>query len=75
MTARRMDRRRALKWLGGTAAGLSLLPHLSDEADARAATPRKDAPNILFIMTDDQAQSALSLYGNAILKTPSLDRI
>ena len=30
MTARRMDRRRALKWLGGTAAGLSLLPHLSD---------------------------------------------
>ncbi|MGH9908168.1 MAG: sulfatase family protein, partial [Pyrinomonadaceae bacterium] len=32
-------------------------------------------PNIIFIMTDDQQQSALSAYGNKILKTPNLDRI
>lgn len=32
-------------------------------------------PNILFIMTDDHAQSALSCYGNTILQTPNLDRI
>lgn len=75
MTTRRMDRRRALKLLGASAAGLSLLPRLSDGAGVQAATPKKDAPNILFIMTDDHAQSALSLYGNAILKTPNLDRI
>src|SRR5688572_23584869 len=35
----------------------------------------RDAPNILFIMTDDQRQDALSAYGNTILKTPNVDRI
>jgi arylsulfatase A-like enzyme len=33
------------------------------------------APNIIFIMTDDHQQAALSAYGNTILKTPNLDRI
>ena len=32
-------------------------------------------PNIIFIMTDDHARSAMSLYGNRILQTPNLDRI
>ncbi|MFN2420409.1 MAG: sulfatase [Gemmatimonadota bacterium] len=36
---------------------------------------RSSAPNILFIMTDDQRQDAMSAYGNMILKTPSMDRI
>src|SRR3546814_13640838 len=31
--------------------------------------------SIIFIMTDDQAQGALSAYGNKILKTPNMDRI
>ncbi len=32
-------------------------------------------PNLLFIMTDQQRWDALSLAGNAILHTPSMDRI
>src|SRR5919107_524164 len=36
---------------------------------------RPARPNIVFIMTDDHAQAALSSYGNRILKTPNLDRI
>lgn len=32
-------------------------------------------PNILFIMSDDHATSALSCYGSRINKTPQLDRI
>ena len=32
-------------------------------------------PNVLFIMTDDQQRGAMSAYGNAILKTPNMDRI
>lgn len=32
-------------------------------------------PNIVFIMTDDHARSAMSLYGNRIPQTPNLDRI
>lgn len=35
----------------------------------------RTAPNILFVMTDDQRKDALSIYGNAILKTPNIDRI
>lgn len=71
-----MNRRRAIKMLGGGVAGLSLLRHLSGEArEAPVPKLKADAPNILFIMTDDQAQSALSLYGNPILKTPNMDRI
>jgi arylsulfatase A-like enzyme len=45
---------------------------------ARAQAPRPiphDAPNILFIMTDDQRYDALSIAGNRILQTPNIDRI
>lgn len=52
-------------------------------AAASLAAPRlfaqrpipRNAPNILFIMTDDQRKDALSIYGNPILKTPGIDRI
>src|SRR3546814_11437451 len=39
------------------------------------AKAREGAPNIIFIMTDDQSQDALGIYGNKILKTPNMDRI
>ena len=32
-------------------------------------------PNILFVMTDDQAIGDMSCYGNPILKTPQMDRV
>ncbi len=32
-------------------------------------------PNILFVMTDDQTAGEMSCYGNAILRTPNMDRI
>jgi arylsulfatase A-like enzyme len=35
----------------------------------------RSAPNIVFFMTDDQRQDALSAYGNTVLKTPHMDRI
>ena len=43
----------------------------------RAAAPRRPqgVPNVLFIMTDDQRQDAMSAYGNRILITPNMDRI
>lgn len=72
----RLDRRSALKLLGGGAAGLSMLPLISGQSgSARAATPRRGAPNIIFIMTDDQTRDAASVYGNRILNTPNMDRI
>jgi arylsulfatase A-like enzyme len=64
-----------LKTLGVSVAGLSLsgLPELTHRAQSQTA--RTAGPNIIFIMTDDQQQSAMSAYGNKILKTPNLDRI
>jgi len=65
-----MNRRSAVKMIGGALAGLpaarSLLAH-AGEAPAR--------PNIIFIMTDDQRQDAVGAYGNPILKTPNMDAI
>lgn len=36
---------------------------------------QRHRPNFLFFMTDDQRFDAMSCAGNAILKTPNLDRI
>jgi arylsulfatase A-like enzyme len=35
----------------------------------------KKAPNILFILTDNQAASLLGTYGNPDIKTPHIDRL
>src|SRR3954452_12855467 len=32
-------------------------------------------PNLVFIMTDDQARWAVGAYGNSDVKTPNMDRI
>lgn len=64
-----MDRRLVIQGMGASAVSLAL------PGSTGAAAPRRQRPNIIFILTDDHAQSALSSYGNAILKTPNLDRI
>lgn len=71
-------RRDLIKLLGAGALGLGVggvhaqAKPGSGKAPAKA---RKGAPNIIFIMTDDQSQDALGIYGNKILKTPNMDRI
>jgi len=40
-----------------------------------AAQPQSKQPNILLIMTDQQAFSALGYAGNKVIKTPNLDRL
>jgi len=39
--------------------------------------PKQDTlrPNIIFIMTDDHAKKALSIYDNSLISTPNMDRI
>lgn len=65
-----IDRRTALAVLGGS---LAALPGLAQgEVRRRGA---QISPNIVFIMTDDQRQDAMSAYGNPILQTPNMDRI
>lgn len=64
-----INRREALRMIGGAAASLPALAALKQRPAPR------NAPNIIFIMTDDQRQDAMSAYGNPILKTPNMDRI
>ena len=44
-------------------------------AGSRFAVPDAGRPNILFIVTDDQAEWTLGAYGNADARTPHLDRL
>ena len=46
-------------------------PPSTDSAPANA--PKR--PNILFIMSDDHAQRAISAYTDELIETPNLDRI
>ena len=71
---RRFNRRDALRILG---ASLASLPHARKALAApRSGAPRPPVqPNIVFIMTDDQRQDAMSAYGNPILRTPNMDAI
>src|SRR5918993_4119642 len=67
---RPISRRDSLKAMGG----MALSGLVSGRAVAQPSPPRR-APNVLFFMTDDQRQDALSAYGNTVLKTPHMDRI
>lgn len=60
------SRRAALRTLAGSLAALPFAPRL---------IAQQRPPNVVFIMTDDQQRNAMSAYGNAILKTPNMDRI
>ena len=44
--------------------------------DDRSSADNKDArPNILFIMSDDHSERAISAYGSTLISTPNIDRI
>lgn len=45
------------------------------QSDQGADTESDVRPNIIFIMTDDHAKNAMSLYGSKLIQTPNLDRI
>lgn len=64
-----IDRRDALKRIGGSLAALPLV------GATHGRPARAGQPNIIVITTDDQRQDAMSAYGNPILKTPNMDRI
>lgn len=38
-------------------------------------TVRADAPNVIFVLTDDQGYGDLSCHGNPVLKTPYIDKL
>jgi N-acetylglucosamine-6-sulfatase len=66
----RLTRREALQLLGGLGVSASLAPVIAE------AEEQKRRPNILFIMTDDQAVDAIGIAGRYdFLPTPNMDRL
>jgi arylsulfatase A-like enzyme len=71
----RIGRRATLKALAGAATAAAMPAMFGGCAPAGVRGRGARRPNIVFVMTDDHAQSALGVYGNKVLKTPHLDRI
>ena len=44
-------------------------------ARIEAAEPTKAKPNVLFLFADDQRADTIAALGNAVIKTPNLDRL
>ncbi len=65
----KQTRKEFIKTVGLSAAALSIPKFLS------ACSFEKKQPNILFIMTDDHAEQAISCYGSKLINTPNIDRI
>ena len=54
---------------------ISVFASASAFAGDPAVRLRKDAPNVVIVITDDQGYGDLSCHGNPVLKTPSLDAL
>ena len=54
---------------------LALLGFLLCTCAPAPETEERPRPNVVFIMSDDHAQRAISAYDDALLQTPNLDRI
>ncbi|GAA6203659.1 sulfatase [Thalassotalea sp. SU-HH00458] len=46
-----------------------------NKASQVSQSKQLERPNILFIMSDDHAERAISAYGHELIKTPNIDRI
>lgn len=62
-------RREFIKTIGVATAAVSLPNFLT------SCITSKKQPNIIFIMSDDHAEQAISCYGSKLIRTPNIDRI
>ena len=63
---------RKLACVGAVAISLSILSACAGESTTDGEIGR---PNILFIMSDDHSERAISAYGSTLINTPNIDRI
>ena len=54
---------------------VSLLLSACSMSNSVAAGPAFERPNIILIVTDNQSPELLGAYGNAVIRTPNIDRI
>lgn len=56
-------------------AGIGALALGSSQLMFNACQKKPEKPNILFIMSDDHAERAISCYNDELIKTPHIDRL
>lgn len=66
---------RIRSWPTGNVTLIVMITALVSSTDFVRAADNKAAPNIVFVITDDQGYGDLSCHGNPVLKTPHLDRL
>lgn len=54
---------------------LALVPALLGTMSCNSSDKEKQAPNILFLLTDDQSFSTLNAFGNRYTDTPNMDNL
>jgi arylsulfatase A-like enzyme len=52
-----------------------LLAVLAISCTPSLTSPTQQSPNIIFIMSDDHANKAISTYHSGLIETPNIDRI
>ncbi len=58
-----------------SAGALSIFGCTTTEKNEEQTETSPQKPNIIFMMTDDHAQQAISAYGSELINTPNIDRL
>ena len=71
-----MREARSFAWRAASALVFAVVCLVLRVSPAGAAeTPRSNRPNVIAIVTDDQARWTIGAYGNREVKTPNMDRL
>ena len=69
------SRRRFLKTIGGAAVSAGSFSILSSLGLTRCAPDRRQKPNVILVMTDDQGYGDIGAHGSPYVKAPTLDKL
>jgi len=72
-----VERKKSLtrrQFLSGLA-GAAMAPGLATVSRAQQGAARRDRPNVLFVFTDQQQRTAMSVAGNPAVRTPAMDSV
>jgi len=74
-TSGNLSRRKFVKNLAASAAGLAMPGLLNTVAPLAAGTSKNKLPNIVMILSDDHSIYDVGCYGSTSVRTPNIDRL